>query len=126
MHTFLDTHFAIATVLYPLVNIVVLILLLIGTIRTTIKKPLAILAVATLLFLLPQGANLLYFLKKTLVLGFPPPGVVRIMFPVQAVAEYLAFPLHVAGIFLLIKALMKQCPDSRPFSEHSRFAKNPK
>lgn len=107
MSEFLDAHFAIATFLYPLVNMIVLILFVIGIVRTSLKRPFAILAIATVLFLVPQCANLLYFLKKTLDLGFPSPAAVRVMFPIQAIAEYVAFPLNIVGIALLLNALMQ-------------------
>jgi hypothetical protein len=110
MSAFLDTHFAIATFLYPLVNTVVLIHFVIGTVRTSLKRPFAILAIATVLFLVPQCANLLYFLKKTLDLGFPSPAAVCVMFPFQAIAEYVAFPLDIVGVVLLLKALMRDYP----------------
>ena len=114
MHVFLEAHFAVTTVLYPLANIVILILLVIGIIRTRLKKPFIMLALATILLLVPQGMTLLCFMKKSLDLGFPPPPIIRAVFPVQAIAEYLSFPLHIVGLALLIRVLIEEHSSRTP------------
>lgn len=111
MNTFLDSHFAVTTVLYPLVNLIALGFLLFGVARTPLRRPFAILSAATILFLVPQMLNLLYFMKKTFDLTMLNPSTVRVLFPIQAGAEYVAFALDVWGVIMLVLTAKKMKPE---------------
>ena len=110
MNEFLDFHFAITTFMYPLVNLVAFVAFVVGFVRTPLKRPFMILSLATAMFLVSQVLTLLYFLQRSFDLEMLSSATIRMLFPIQACAEYLGFCLDIVGVVTLVVAIQRLFP----------------
>jgi len=99
----IELHSWITAIIYPLINGAAAILLLIAFAKNQKVKALGFLGSASLLSFLISVIWLVLRSQKALSITIVPASVARVLWLVQALAEYISIGLFIFGVYLLAR-----------------------
>ena len=107
MSAAIDVHYWITGFMYPLANSLLVAVALWGVAYTKFTYQFALIGVAAVLSVFISALLLILKLQKALEFTIIAKSTVRMIWPVQAVAEYISMSLYFVGFIWLVVCLKK-------------------
>lgn len=102
-----DLHYLVLAAAYPLANCAVLAVYITGAFHTR-WLGFILLSTAIVVLLIPQFTHLFLMIQKYLGIVLISRSAARSLFPVTAIAQYIALGLYILGAIFVVRAAIQK------------------